>query len=157
MYNLLLLLINLVPGEGIEPPTNGLQNRCSTAELTRQVGGVFRGFRYELPPDGPPTDCAREASSIGHDVERDAPRRAACTAWSSKRGARPSARQAGGEEAPFEFSRMGADVRDGHFAVCGRCACRCLAALGVKRVAERGIARRTRRGPLALEKVGAPA
>src|SRR5579872_2125750 len=24
-----------VPGEGIEPPTNGLQNRCSTAELTR--------------------------------------------------------------------------------------------------------------------------
>jgi hypothetical protein len=28
----------LVPGEGIEPPTNGLQNRCSTAELTRPVG-----------------------------------------------------------------------------------------------------------------------
>ena len=27
----------LVPGEGIEPPTNGLQNRCSTAELTRQT------------------------------------------------------------------------------------------------------------------------
>ena len=25
----------LVPGEGLEPPTNGLQNRCSTAELTR--------------------------------------------------------------------------------------------------------------------------
>ena len=25
----------LVPGERIEPPTNGLQNRCSTAELTR--------------------------------------------------------------------------------------------------------------------------
>ena len=25
----------LVPGEGIEPPTNGLQNRCSTAELAR--------------------------------------------------------------------------------------------------------------------------
>ena len=24
-----------MPGEGIEPPTNGLQNRCSTAELTR--------------------------------------------------------------------------------------------------------------------------
>jgi hypothetical protein len=28
-------LISLVPGEGLEPPTNGLQNRCSTAELTR--------------------------------------------------------------------------------------------------------------------------
>ena len=26
----------LVPGEGIEPPTFGLQNRCSTAELTRR-------------------------------------------------------------------------------------------------------------------------
>jgi hypothetical protein len=25
----------LVPGERIELPTNGLQNRCSTAELTR--------------------------------------------------------------------------------------------------------------------------
>ncbi len=25
----------LVPAEGIEPPTNGLQNRCSTAELSR--------------------------------------------------------------------------------------------------------------------------
>jgi hypothetical protein len=27
----------LVPGERIELPTNGLQNRCSTAELTRLV------------------------------------------------------------------------------------------------------------------------
>ena len=27
--------ISLVPGERIELPTNGLQNRCSTAELTR--------------------------------------------------------------------------------------------------------------------------
>jgi hypothetical protein len=26
----------LVPAEGIEPPTFGLQNRCSTAELSRQ-------------------------------------------------------------------------------------------------------------------------
>jgi hypothetical protein len=30
-------LILLVPGERIELPTNGLQNRCSTAELTRLV------------------------------------------------------------------------------------------------------------------------
>jgi hypothetical protein len=28
-------LILLVPGERFELPTNGLQNRCSTAELTR--------------------------------------------------------------------------------------------------------------------------
>jgi hypothetical protein len=32
---LLKSLILLVPGERIELPTNGLQNRCSTAELTR--------------------------------------------------------------------------------------------------------------------------
>jgi hypothetical protein len=30
-----LITIAMVPGEGIEPPTFGLQNRCSTAELTR--------------------------------------------------------------------------------------------------------------------------
>jgi hypothetical protein len=27
--------LEVVPGERIELPTNGLQNRCSTAELTR--------------------------------------------------------------------------------------------------------------------------
>jgi hypothetical protein len=30
----------VVPGERIELPTNGLQNRCSTAELTRQINGL---------------------------------------------------------------------------------------------------------------------
>jgi hypothetical protein len=39
------LLILLVPGEGLEPPTNGLQNRCSTAELTRQINGLRNGRR----------------------------------------------------------------------------------------------------------------
>jgi hypothetical protein len=34
-------LISLVPGRGFEPLTNGLQNRCSTAELTR-LYWVFR-------------------------------------------------------------------------------------------------------------------
>ena len=34
------LLILLVPGERIELPTNGLQNRCSTAELTRQINNL---------------------------------------------------------------------------------------------------------------------
>jgi hypothetical protein len=33
-------LTALVPGERIELPTNGLQNRCSTAELTRQASDV---------------------------------------------------------------------------------------------------------------------
>jgi hypothetical protein len=30
---------SLVPDEGIEPPTFGLQNRCSTAELIRPFMG----------------------------------------------------------------------------------------------------------------------
>ena len=32
----------MVPGERIELPTNGLQNRCSTAELTR----LFRNLAF---------------------------------------------------------------------------------------------------------------
>src|ERR1700735_4008766 len=39
----------VVPGERIELPTNGLQNRCSTAELTRQTNNW--GVRMApLPP-----------------------------------------------------------------------------------------------------------
>src|SRR5688500_16900846 len=34
----------MVPGEGIEPPTNGLQNRCSTAELTRHLFNIYGHF-----------------------------------------------------------------------------------------------------------------
>ena len=30
----------LVPGERFELPTNGLQNRCSTTELTRQINDL---------------------------------------------------------------------------------------------------------------------
>ena len=32
-----LLGLKMVPVEGIEPPTFGLQNRCSTAELNRLI------------------------------------------------------------------------------------------------------------------------
>jgi hypothetical protein len=32
----------MVPGERIELPTNGLQNRCSTAELTRLRAAFYR-------------------------------------------------------------------------------------------------------------------
>jgi hypothetical protein len=39
-----------VPGEGFEPPTNGLQNRCSTTELTRHCG-TFSTLARELAPD----------------------------------------------------------------------------------------------------------
>jgi hypothetical protein len=40
----------LVPGEGFEPPTFGLQNRCSTAELTRQINGLGNGRRPAWQP-----------------------------------------------------------------------------------------------------------
>lgn len=33
----------MVPAEGIEPPTFGLQNRCSTAELSRRRRGTGAG------------------------------------------------------------------------------------------------------------------
>jgi hypothetical protein len=33
----------MVPAEGIEPPTFGLQNRCSTAELSRRRVRLFSG------------------------------------------------------------------------------------------------------------------
>ncbi len=43
-----------MPGERIELPTNGLQNRCSTAELTRQINdlglpGYFLGTGFRSP------------------------------------------------------------------------------------------------------------
>jgi hypothetical protein len=38
----------LVPDEGIEPPTFGLQNRCSTAELIRHNGSRY-GPRPSVP------------------------------------------------------------------------------------------------------------
>jgi hypothetical protein len=38
----------VVPGERIELPTNGLQNRCSTAELTR----LFNDLDATDPPRG---------------------------------------------------------------------------------------------------------
>src|SRR5262245_4184609 len=41
----------VVPGEGIEPPTNGLQNRCSTAELTRHIKNLYSAA--SAPPHGP--------------------------------------------------------------------------------------------------------
>jgi hypothetical protein len=48
---LMKCLILLVPGEGLEPPTNGLQNRCSTAELTWQINGLGKGGRQTRQPE----------------------------------------------------------------------------------------------------------
>ena len=42
-----------MPGERIELPTRGLQNRCSTTELTRQIKGLIplaSRFATRLPP-----------------------------------------------------------------------------------------------------------
>jgi hypothetical protein len=47
-----------VPGERFELPTNGLQNRCSTTELTRHYG-VSKRIRSKLPPD-----CHRQTATI---------------------------------------------------------------------------------------------
>jgi hypothetical protein len=68
-----------VPDEGIEPPTFGLQNRCSTAELIRRVGGFCaiselahaqgRVFQAEPPAtvgaQGPATGCASSMPGQG--------------------------------------------------------------------------------------------
>ena len=51
----------VVPGERIELPTNGLQNRCSTAELTRLINNLAiqdRAIATGFPP-------ARSAAAIG--------------------------------------------------------------------------------------------
>jgi hypothetical protein len=48
-------LILLVPGAGFEPATNGLQNRCSTTELTRQAFEILMNFLFS---SGPPTPLA---------------------------------------------------------------------------------------------------
>ena len=39
----------MVPGERIELPTNGLQNRCSTAELTRLARHIIQIDRIVDP------------------------------------------------------------------------------------------------------------
>jgi hypothetical protein len=41
-------LIYLVPGERFELPTNGLQNRCSTAELTRLTSNFGARLRFRV-------------------------------------------------------------------------------------------------------------
>ena len=57
----------MVPGERIELPTNGLQNRCSTAELTRLFcDSVFPG-RYLATRKGSPlihANCLRSQAGV---------------------------------------------------------------------------------------------
>jgi hypothetical protein len=43
-------MARLVPGERFELPTNGLQNRCSTTELTRHFFRSIRHFSHFQRP-----------------------------------------------------------------------------------------------------------
>ena len=50
----------MVPAEGIEPPTFGLQNRCSTAELSRpSVANTT--FFLSIKREHGTTDCLPDA------------------------------------------------------------------------------------------------
>src|SRR5579875_3985771 len=42
-----------MPAEGLEPPTNGLQNRCSTAELSRLRGSAQKSRGPEISQECP--------------------------------------------------------------------------------------------------------
>ena len=57
----------MVPDEGIEPPTFGLQNRCSTAELIRRPGCC--ACLREAPPRSKPD---QPASSTGAPITNQA-------------------------------------------------------------------------------------
>ncbi len=55
----------MVPGEGIEPPTFGLQNRCSTAELNRQLIDARNPlYRVCLPLPGADGAGRRQISEL---------------------------------------------------------------------------------------------
>jgi hypothetical protein len=66
----------MVPGEGIEPPTFGLQNRCSTAELTRHAAYSWQ----RAAPEGKrpvlfrwkPLAFAQNDTAPGRDTELEA-------------------------------------------------------------------------------------
>ena len=48
-----------MPAEGLEPPTNGLQNRCSTTELSRHLKRLPKGYLEPPIVPGPAAFRAR--------------------------------------------------------------------------------------------------
>ncbi len=58
----------LVPGEGIEPPAFGLQNRCTTAVLTRRVRKKTQGRCPWTPPRAEPLEPYSSDSLSGFSV-----------------------------------------------------------------------------------------
>jgi hypothetical protein len=57
----------VVPGEGLEPPTFGLQNRCTTAVLTRQTNLLANPIT-ELRPRIRPVPPSGAVRSPGVDT-----------------------------------------------------------------------------------------
>src|ERR1700679_1199982 len=68
----------LVPAEGFEPPTYGLQNRCTTTVLSRHVcdrasRSSSQGAFYRAPPpctQEPPSPCTIGVGSLREDRGR---------------------------------------------------------------------------------------
>ena len=64
-----------MPAEGLEPPTNGLQNRCSTTELSRHRAGDY--FERRIVPVRAASEHGR-LGGLHHDTgHRSAPARLA--------------------------------------------------------------------------------
>jgi hypothetical protein len=57
--------LRVVPGEGFEPPTFGLQNRCTTTVLTRQAADInhLSATRSTDPENSVPFSYASNAVS----------------------------------------------------------------------------------------------
>lgn len=83
-------LPEMVPDEGIEPPTFGLQNRCTTTVLIRRAVSAGPSPYYQMTPNVQPSVCAIWASSAAgfHNAASCATRRnqahvkIASVAWS---------------------------------------------------------------------------
>jgi hypothetical protein len=85
----------MVPDEGIEPPTFGLQNRCSTAELIRRLGGfalsASRAARKSAALQAEPAATVG-AQGPGADTASSMPGQGGMVIATNARAASPSAR-----------------------------------------------------------------
>src|SRR6266568_7709405 len=120
----------LVPGEGFEPPTNGLQNRCSTPELTRLPLGYLparvqasKSASYRVSGGG--TKAPESAKSNQHrrrvpatGRRRRHPSRDLCTRYRLRRaGDLGSSNALGNRSSPTTISSLYVLSEQG-FAIC---------------------------------------
>ena len=84
----------MVPDEGIEPPTFGLQNRCSTAELIRRFKPYLRYQRAGLRARAPYAEPAATVGVHGPStaVASSMPGQGGMVIATNARGEPPSAR-----------------------------------------------------------------